>query len=141
MTYNARSLKADHENSMLGHLGIEILHENETEEKVFARMPVNERTSQPFGVLSGGASIALAETLAGYGSWRLIGEEELPVGTQVSANHLTSVRKPDEVYAEATLMHRGRRTHLWNIDVKTKEGRLVSTVRVLNSIITYKPFS
>ncbi len=128
--------KIDYKNSMIGHLGIELLEQKN--DKIRASMPVNERTIQPFGVLCGGASIAFAEILAGYGSWLLIDESEVPAGTQVSANHISAVRAPATVYAEATLLHQGKRTHLWNVDVRTEEGTLVSTIRVLNSIITVK---
>lgn len=137
MGYNTKSLSADYEHSMLGHLGMKLI-ETDSDEVVKASMPVNELTCQPFGVLCGGASIALAEVLAGYGSWRLIAEDELPVGAQVSANHVSSVRAPSVVIAEATILHRGKRTHLWNVDVKTEDGKLVSTARVLNSIIKVK---
>ncbi len=120
---------------MVGFLGIQFNPESDSETEVHATMPVNERTQQPYKVLCGGASIALGEILAGYGSWRLLGDDLMPVGTSVTANHVSAVKAPSVVYATATLLHKGKRTHLWNVDIKTEEGRLVSTLRVLNSII------
>ncbi len=126
------------ENSMLGALGIEFLP---TEGEIYrGRMPVNEVTRQPFGVLCGGATLAFAEILAGYGSFHLCAEGELPVGSQVSGSHVSSVKVAPGVFVEgyATCIHKGRRTHLWNVDVKTAEGRLVSSVRVTNFIVQDK---
>ena len=101
-----------------------------------ADMPVDGRTGQPFGFLSGGASLALAETLAGYGSVAILPEGRKPVGGSVSASHVSAVPMGQQVHAVATLLHRGRSTHLWNVDVLAEDGRLVSTARVLNHIIS-----
>lgn len=126
------------ENSMWGALGIEILSGMSLE--VCAKMPVNNNTSQPFGVLCGGASLAFAEMIAGYGSALLCTEEEIPVGSSVSGNHLSSVKVgPDVwVYAFAHCLHQGRQTHVWNVDIKNNAGRLISTVRVTNFIVRNK---
>lgn len=120
------------EGSMIEHLGIVLMApEGET---VRAEMPVDHRTCQPFGMLSGGAVLALAEMLAGYGSVQLCGEGQQPCGLQVSANHVSSVKTGGKVLATGKLIHKGRSTHVWNVDVTTPEGRLVSTVRVVNFI-------
>ena len=129
----------EYENSMVGFLGIRFDPDSDSDKEVHATMPVNERTQQPYKVLCGGASIALAEILAGYGSWRLLSNEEMPVGATVTANHVSPVKAPSMVHATATLLHHGKRTHLWNVDIKTEEGRLVSTVRVLTAIIPKPP--
>ena len=103
---------------------------------VRASMPCDERTCQPFGYLSGGASLALAETLAGYGSMLLLENGERPVGATVSANHVSGLKKGKIAQGVATLVHLGRTTHVWNVDiVDPAEGRLVSTARVLNHIL------
>lgn len=126
------------EHSMMGNLGLKLIEEREG--FVRASMPVNDNTSQPFGVLCGGASLAFAEIIAGYGSYLSCPEGFIPVGCAVSGNHVSSVRKAPGVfvYAEAAALHLGRTTHLWNVDVKTEDGRLVSTVRVTNYIVKDK---
>ncbi|MBQ8172358.1 MAG: PaaI family thioesterase [Mailhella sp.] len=99
-----------------------------------ARMAVTHTVCQPFGFLSGGASLALAETLAGYGSLSLCEEGEVPLGVQVSANHVHAVPLGGEVRATARLLSKSRTLHVWNVDIVDGEGRLVSTSRVTNCI-------
>ena len=127
----------DLSHSMGEHLGIEFITVNEGFVK--ATMPVDERTCQPFWVLNGGASLALAEIVAGHGSVPLCSEHEMPCGIQVSASHLRMV--PVGTYVEATgrLIHRGRTSHLWNVDITTPDGKLVSTARIVNQIVKKRP--
>lgn len=99
-----------------------------------AQMPVDERTCQPFGMLCGGASLALAEILAGAASLELMDKEHVPCGITVSGNHVLAVPCGQMVTAYATLQHKGKTTHVWNVDIKTDNGALVSTVRVTNYI-------
>lgn len=99
-------------------------------------MPVNEYTSQPFGYLHGGAALAFAETLAGLGSNIICDTEHIALGVQVSGNHVSSVTTGKTIVGVAKLLHKGNRTHLWEVNISTIEGRLVSTSRVLNSIVT-----
>ena len=106
--------------------------------RVEAVMPVDQRTCQPFGILHGGASLALAETMAGAGSLLLLDTDEMAVGVEVTGNHLASVPLGNEVHAVATLIHRGRSTHLWNVDIYRNDDQLAATVRVLNAIRTKK---
>ncbi len=102
---------------------------------VEGEMMVNERTIQPWKILHGGAALALAETLGGLGSQLIIDSEKyVAVGSQVSANHV-GMSKGEKVIGEAKIIHKGRRTHVWNIDVKNEDGSLVSTVRLTNQII------
>ncbi len=99
-------------------------------------MPCDERTCQPFGFISGGAMLALEETLAGYGSVLRLPDSMKPVGGSVMANHVAAKAKGGQVRGRATLIHEGRSTHLWNVDVFDMEtGRLLSTGRILNHII------
>lgn len=121
--------------SMGEHLGIEFTSMEEG--KVTAIMPVDHRTCQPFGILNGGASLALAEIMAGHGSVPLCSPNEMPCGIQVSANHVGMVKVEEGAYVKATgtLIHRGRTTHIWNIDITTSEGKLVSTARIVNQIV------
>jgi uncharacterized protein (TIGR00369 family) len=98
-------------------------------------MPVDERTRQPFGILHGGATLALAETVAGLGSMILCRPDEVIAGMQVSGNHVSSAREGDTVRAVGTVIHRGRSSHVWNVDVFASAGKLVSSVRVVNSVL------
>ena len=102
---------------------------------VEATMPVDVRTRQPLGILHGGASLALAETVAGYGSVYLLGENEIQVGMQVSGNHIATAHEGEILKAEASIIHRGRSTHVWNVDIFTSTRKRVASIRVLNSII------
>ena len=113
-------------------MGMELLPSSPGE--AHARMPVTHTVCQPFGFLSGGASLALAETLAGYGSLALCEEGEVPLGVQVSANHVHAVPLGGKVKAVARLLSRTRTLHVWNVDITDEEGRLVSTSRVTNCI-------
>lgn len=122
--------------SLITTLGIRIL--SSTNGVVIATMPVDERTTQPYGVLSGGASLALAESIAGYGSSLLCQANEFPVGIQVSANHLFAVSSGQSVLATGTLLHKGQTTHIWNIDITDKHEKLISTARVTNMILSKK---
>ena len=101
-----------------------------------ATMPVDERTCQPFGILHGGASMALAETIAGVGTLSIIGADEHAVGQQLSVNHVGSAAMGDTVKAVATLVHRGRSSHVWHVDILSQTtGKLVSTAQVLYCIL------
>jgi hypothetical protein len=103
--------------------------------RVEAVMPVGKHVCQPFGILHGGATLALAESIAGQGSLLLCEADEIPAGIQVSCNHVSSAREGDKVRAVGTIIHRGRSTHVWNIDIFTASDKLVSSVRVVNSIL------
>ncbi|MBQ0089812.1 MAG: Cof-type HAD-IIB family hydrolase [Prevotellaceae bacterium] len=122
--------------SLIGALGITYTFASPT--RIEATMPVNENTRQPFGILHGGATLALAETVAGFGSILTQGPDETTVGMQVSGNHISSAHEGDTVRAVATLIHKGRSSNVWNVDVFTSLGKLVSSVRVLNSVMKRK---
>lgn len=102
-----------------------------------ARMKVDERNRQPFGFLSGGASLALAENVAGVGSTALCPGCAC-VGIEVSGSHVKAVLEGDTVTAYARLTHRGTTLHVWNVDIKDTEGDIISSVRVTNYIIKKK---
>lgn len=128
-----KQLNANTAHSLMGNLGIEYTYASP--ERVEAIMPVNERNRQPFGILHGGASLALAETIAGVGSMLICGADEIAVGMQVSGNHVSSAREGDTVRAIATIIHKGRSSHVWNVDIVTSTDKLVSSVRVINSVL------
>lgn len=117
----------------MGNLGIQYTYASD--ERVEATMPVDYRTRQPFGILHGGATLALAETVAGLGSMIICESDEIVVGMQVSGNHISSAHEGDTVRAVATIVHKGRSSHVWNVDVFTSTNKLVSSIRVVNSVI------
>ncbi len=119
--------------ALMGNLGIQYTYASE--DRVEATMPVDVRTRQPFGILHGGATLALAETVAGFGSMILCQPDEIVVGMQVSGNHISSAHEGDTVRAVGTIVHRGRSSHVWNVDVFTSTDKLVSSVRVVNSVL------
>ena len=120
-------------NSMEDNLGIVFLP-TDADGTTHAEMPVDHRTCQPYGVLNGGASLALAESLVGHGSLRYCQEDELAFGIQVSGNHISVAKVGEKVIATGRLIHKGAGTHVWEVDIKAENGRLVSTVRVVNYI-------
>lgn len=94
------------ENTLLNSLGIDI--KSITNDGVVATMPVDERTRQPFGILHGGASVALAETVASIGAYHLIDQEtEMCVGLEINANHIRG-KQDGTVTAHAIPVHRGK---------------------------------
>ena len=119
--------------ALMGNLGIQYTYASD--ERVEATMPVDYRTRQPFGILHGGATLALAATVAGLGSMIICESDEIVVGMQVSGNHISSAHEGDTVRAVATIVHKGRSSHVWNVDVFTSTNKLVSSIRVVNSVI------
>ena len=119
--------------ALMGNLGIQYTYASD--ECVEATMPVDYRTRQPFGILHGGATLALAETVAGLGSMIICESDEIVVGMQVSGNHISSAHEGDTVRAVGTILHKGRSSHIWNVDVFTSTNKLVSSIRVVNSVI------
>lgn len=100
-----------------------------------ATMRVDERNRQPFGFLSGGASLALAENVAGVGSSALC-PGKICVGISVSGSHVKAVAEGDTVTALAHLVQKGRKLHVWNVEINNSAGELISTVTVTNYIIS-----
>lgn len=107
--------------ALMGNLGIQYTYASD--ERVEATMPVDYRTRQPFGILHGGATLALAETVAGLGSMIICESDEIVVGMQVSGNHISSAHEGDTVRAVATIVHKGRSSHVWNVDVFTSTNK------------------
>lgn len=105
-------------------LGIEILALGK--DFIEAKMPVDHRTTNPLGILHGGASAALAETIGSFGSYLLIDHsKERMVGLNVTSNHIKSVSS-GFVYAKAVIVHKGRSTHLWNITIKNEAEQVIN---------------
>ena len=119
--------------ALMGNLGIQYTYASEG--RIEATMPVDYRTRQPFGILHGGATLALAETVAGLGSMIICQPDEIVVGMQVSGSHISSAHEGDTVRAVGTILHKGHSSHVWNVDVFTSTNKLVSSIRVVNSVL------
>lgn len=95
-----------------------------------ATLPVGPSVHQPMGILHGGATAALAESVGSAASALLLNlETHYPVGLELSVNHIRSMRQ-GKVRARADLVHQGRTTHLWNISIRDEEGRMVAWSRL-----------
>ena len=114
-------------------LGMEFVSTPE-DDTCMARMIVDKRNRQPFGFLSGGASLALAENVAGVGSSALCPGYAC-VGIEVSGSHVKAVSEGDTVTAYARMLNKGKTLHVWQVDIKDSAGDLISSVRVTNYII------
>ena len=100
-----------------------------------ATMPVNAHTHQPFGLLHGGASVALAETLGSVGSILCIDAARfMAVGQEINANHIRGVRS-GTVTGTARMVHIGRTTQVWEIRIETEAGELVCISRITMAVI------
>jgi len=100
-------------------------------------MPVTDNNLQPYGFLSGGATLALAETVAGVGSCTLC-PDDICVGMNVNCNHVHSAVKGEKVIATARLIHKGRQTHVWQVDINNQDNKLISSISVTNFILKKK---
>ncbi len=119
--------------TMMEQLGMEYLEVKDGYVK--AKMPVDKRTKQPFDILHGGASVSLAETLASLGSAVLVDLQKNDIrGASITANHIGAVAR-GFVYGEARLIHRGRITHVWDIEIKDQGGYRISVARITVIII------
>ncbi len=119
--------------TLLSTLGIEVVEA--TKERVVARMPVGPRVHQPFGLLHGGASVALAETVASTGAWMNVDQAaEIVVGIEINANHLRA-KRDGTVTATATPLHVGRRTQVWDVRIADEAGRAVCASRCTLAVV------
>jgi len=124
-------------NTMGGHLGMEFTEIGDNFLK--ARMPVDDRTRQPYGLLHGGASAALAETLGRVAPAHVIDMQRYYcVGLEINANHIRSV-KEGYVYGTATPLHLGKTTHVWDIRIHDEREKLVCVSRLTVAILPLRP--
>jgi 1,4-dihydroxy-2-naphthoyl-CoA hydrolase len=124
------------QDTLIEALGIEII----TLQRgyVVATMPVDERTRQPFGLLHGGASVALAETVASVGAYELVDKEtEGVAGLEINANHVRG-KRDGVVTATATVLHQGKTTMVWDIKIVDEEGQLISISRCTMAVLKLK---
>ena len=120
-------------NTIAEALGMELTEIGDGEVK--GKLPVDSRTHQPYGLLHGGASVVLAETLGSVGSHFLVdGKGKGAVGIEVNANHVKGVRE-GWVHGHATLVHRGGKLHIWSIDIRDDDGDLVCISRLTVMIV------
>lgn len=118
---------------MVGHVGIEIVEIGE--DFVRGRMPVDARTRQPFGLLHGGASVVLAETLGSMaGAYTVDLSTSMVVGLEINANHLRAVTE-GYVIGTARPLHLGRSTQLWDIRIEDESGKLVCVSRLTLAVV------
>ncbi len=115
------------------HLGIKFKKISRNE--LIAEMPVNEKSVQPFRILHGGASVALAETLCSIGAWINIPESETAVGVEINANHHRPVKEGGLVIATSTPIQRGKSIHVWETKIEDDRGKLVCTSKCTLAII------
>ncbi len=119
--------------TLLSTLGIEIVEA--TKERVVATMPVGPAVHQPFGLLHGGASVALAETAASTAAWMNVDQaSEMTVGIEINANHLRA-KRDGLLTATATPVHVGRRTQVWDVRIADEEGRAVCVSRCTLAVV------
>ena len=115
-------------NTLMETLNIEFV--DVTQDTITARMPVNSRVHQPDGVLHGGASVALAESVGSAGAYIFLQDKNVSIrGIEISANHVKSIRD-SFVYAHATIVHKGRTTQLWQIRIENQDKELISLVKL-----------
>ena len=123
-------------NTMAAHIGIEWVEVGENFIK--AKMPVDQRTNQPYGLLHGGASCVLAETLGSVASAMVIDHSKFYcVGLEINANHVRGVRE-GYVTGVASPLHLGNTTHVWDIKIYDEKEKLVCVSRLTVAILTRK---
>ena len=130
---NLESIRSIATRGLAETIGIEIVEL--TSARVVATMPVDSRTLQPFGLLHGGASLALAETLASIGALSNVNPQEFrAVGLEINANHIRA-KRDGTVRGTATPIHVGRSTQVWSVEIVDEDGRLVCTSRCTIAVI------
>jgi len=133
---NSPEIRSRLDAGMANTIGIEIT--TLAPDLVVATMPVDQRTRQPFGLLHGGASAALAETVASLGAFMNIDQKtQAAVGVELNANHIRAKRE-GIVTATATPIQRGRTIHVWDIRINDEEGRLVCASRCTLAIVSQR---
>jgi 1,4-dihydroxy-2-naphthoyl-CoA hydrolase len=126
-------LNGNREGTLIGHLGI--LFTEIGADFVRGTMPVDARTVQPYGLLHGGASVALAETLGSMGAAMCVDAAEYQVvGQEINANHVRAARS-GLVTGTARAVHLGGRTHVWSIDIVNEAQKLVCISRITMAVI------
>lgn len=135
-TFTLAQINEFAKNSMVGHLDIEVTEIGE--DFIRAKMPVDHRTKQPLGLLHGGASVVLAETLGSFGATLTVdSEKQYCVGLEINANHIKSA-KSGFVEGIAKPVHLGRKTQVWEIKITNEANQLVCISRITMAIMDIK---
>lgn len=136
MRLNKNSIRERIKDTFMDTLRIEFIENDEP--TMEATMPVGRFNCQTVGVLHGGATISLAETVAGIASNLLCKEDEHCFGIQISANHVSSAQLGDTVRAIATRIHIGRSSHVWDVKIVSETtDKLISSITVTNFVVKY----
>src|SRR5690606_17794626 len=131
--HTLESLSSRHANTAIAHLGIEFTAIGD--DFLSARMPVDSRTIQPFGILHGGCSVVLAETLGSSAAQLCVDPKKyVCVGLDINANHIRSVRS-GYVTGTARPVHVGRSTQVWSIEIVDEAGKLVCVSRITMAVL------
>ena len=133
-TPSVEALKYAQDDTLMQHLGMEISEVGD--DYIVASMPVDKRTHQPLGLLHGGASVALAESVGSIAANLAVASGHYCVGLEVNANHLRGV-KSGMVYAKATPEHLGRSTQVWTIRIVNENDQPVSVSRLTLAVLKY----
>lgn len=131
-TLTPEDINRRHQGTVCERMGIEILEVGP--DFLRGRMPVDERTKQPVGILHGGASVTLAETLGSVAAFMCLEPGLGAVGLDINANHIRAMRE-GWVYGHCRPMHIGRTTHVWQIDIVDESQRLVCTSRITMAVV------
>ncbi len=130
---SVESLNSGSQQHLAGVLGMEVVQASP--DHMIVRLPITDRVRQPFGILHGGATVALAESAASIGTWLGIDQANYyAVGMEINANHLRPVRD-GVITAEARPLHRGRNTWVWDIRVTDEAGKLVAISRCTVAVV------
>lgn len=131
-----KDINAINKNTLIDTLGIEFIEIGS--DYIVGKMPVDERTFQPMGLLHGGANVALAETLGSTGTYLSIGTKtHYGVCIEINANHVGSIME-GYVYGRAEIVHKGKSTHIWKIEIKDEKGKMISMARLTMMILERK---
>ena len=134
--FNLETLNNMSKNTMMEHLGIEFTEVSEG--RLVAKMPIDNRTIQPMKRLHGGATMALAESVGSAGSLTLVDTTKYAVlGVEISGSHIGATRE-NSVFGIGTILHQGKTSHVWEIRIEDKNGKLISICRLTNRIIPIK---
>ena len=133
--FTLASLNAGSANTLVEHLGIEYTAFGD--DYLQATMPVDSRTHQPMGLLHGGASVVLAETLGSLAANMAVGPDSYCVGLEVNANHLRAKRE-GVVTGRCSPLHLGTTTQVWQIEIRDERGRLLCTSRLTMAVLKHK---
>ena len=134
--HTVEEINKQSENTLVEYLGIKITEIGD--DFITGTMPVETRTHQPFGILHGGASVVLAETLGSIAGNKVVDEKTVCVGLEINANHLKKISK-GKVVGTARPIHIGRSTHVWDIRINNEANEPICISRLTLAVIENQP--